>query len=170
MAAAAAGRILRTASAIVSKPSATSHVLRIDGYSHLAGALPCGEYADSCAFDDAGGHTWRLLLYPNGYSDEHEGHVGVFLQLTGGRGRVRARPWFSLLDSAGKPGPSRDAGAHAFSCHGDPWGFMDFISREELEGSEYLRGDCVAIQCDLALTTVRKCHDDPVLIAQNIVD
>ncbi|KAF0918879.1 hypothetical protein E2562_026714 [Oryza meyeriana var. granulata] len=134
----AAGRILRTASAIVSKPSTGSHVLRIDGYSHLIGVARHGEYVDSS-------------------------HIGVFLQLAsypGVSGHVHARPWFSLLDRARRPAPSRDAGVHSFR-HGHYWGIKDFITRQEQEGSEYLRGDCFSIQCDLAVTTVRKCHDHP---------
>ncbi|KAF0897307.1 hypothetical protein E2562_035615 [Oryza meyeriana var. granulata] len=112
----AAGRILRTASAIVSKPSTGSHVLRIDGYSHLIGVARHGEYVDSCEFD-AGGHTWRLLLYPNGSNQKYSSHIGVFLQLAsypGVSGHVHARPWFSLLDRARRPAPSRDAGVHSF--------------------------------------------------------
>ncbi|EEC68500.1 hypothetical protein OsI_36760 [Oryza sativa Indica Group] len=175
--AAAAGRIVRTASAIVSRPSTTSHVLRVDGYSHLVGVLQPGEHVDSCVFD-AGGHSWRLQLYPNGSNDQtHRSHIGVFLQLAAagghpsdGDGRVRARPRFSLVDSAGdKPAaapPSHNAGFHSFG-HGDGWGFQSIISREELERSEYLRDDCFAIQCDVDVTTVRKCHDHPVFISQN---
>ncbi|EEC68501.1 hypothetical protein OsI_36764 [Oryza sativa Indica Group] len=172
-----AGRIERTASSIVSRPSTTSHVLRVDGYSHLVGVLQPGEHVDSCVFD-AGGHSWRLQLYPNGSNDQtHRSHIGVFLQLAAaaghpsdGDGRVRARPRFSLVDSAGdKPAaapPSHDAGFHSFG-HGDGWGFQSIISREELERSEYLRDDCFAIQCDVDVTTVRKCHDHPVFISQN---
>ncbi|EAY81594.1 hypothetical protein OsI_36761 [Oryza sativa Indica Group] len=174
LAAAVAGRIVRTASAIVSRPSTTSHVLRVDGYSHLVGVLQPGEHVDSCVFD-AGGHSWRLQLYPNGSNDQkNRSHIGVFLQLAAagghpsdGDGRVRARPRFSLVDVAGKPAPSRDAGVHGF-YHGHYWGFKDFIAREELERSEYLRDDCFAIQCDVDVTTVRKCHDHPVFISQNI--
>uniref|UniRef100_A0A0E0RB64 MATH domain-containing protein n=1 Tax=Oryza rufipogon TaxID=4529 RepID=A0A0E0RB64_ORYRU len=84
--AAAAGRIVRTASAIVSRPSTTSHVLRVDGYSHLVGVLQPGEHVDSCVFD-AGGHSWRLQLYPNGSNDQtHRSHIGVFLQLAAAGG------------------------------------------------------------------------------------
>ncbi|EAZ06000.1 hypothetical protein OsI_28245 [Oryza sativa Indica Group] len=91
MSLAAAGRIVRTASAIVSRPSTTSHVLRVDGYSHLV-------------------------------------------------------------------------------YHGHDWGLKDFIAREELERSEYLRDDCFAVQCEVDVTAVRKCHDHPVFISQNIYE
>uniref|UniRef100_A0A0E0RB65 MATH domain-containing protein n=1 Tax=Oryza rufipogon TaxID=4529 RepID=A0A0E0RB65_ORYRU len=85
MSLAAAGRIVRTASAIVSRPSTTSHVLRVDGYSHLVGVLQPGEHVDSCVFD-AGGHSWRPQLYPNGKNKKHRDHIGVFLQLAAAGG------------------------------------------------------------------------------------
>ncbi|KAF2911770.1 hypothetical protein DAI22_11g204700 [Oryza sativa Japonica Group] len=153
MSLAAAGRIVRTASAIVSRPSTTSHVLRVDGYSHLVGVLRNGEHVDSCVFD-AGGHSWRPQLYPNGKNKKHRDHIG-------------RRPRFSLVDVAGKAAPSRDAGVHGF-YHGHDWGLKDFIAREELERSEYLRDDCFAVQCEVDVTAVRKCHDHPVFISQNI--
>ncbi|KAL6596673.1 hypothetical protein ACP70R_047316 [Stipagrostis hirtigluma subsp. patula] len=167
MAAATATLMRSSASAVVCRPVTASHVLRIDGYSHLAQAMSKGERVRSSAFDVAG-RRWRLQLYPNG--DDHselERHVAVYLRLDGypSGERVWASPKFSLLDRLGNPGVVKDAGSPGFQKRGRFWGFPDFISREELETPEYLKDDSVAIQCDVAVTTVRECSDHMVFIS-----
>ena len=39
-----------------------------------------GEFIRSGAFE-VGGYEWRILYYPSGYDDEHDGHEAVLLQL-----------------------------------------------------------------------------------------
>uniref|UniRef100_A0A0E0MHF3 MATH domain-containing protein n=1 Tax=Oryza punctata TaxID=4537 RepID=A0A0E0MHF3_ORYPU len=132
------------------------------------------QFVESPIFD-AGGHSWRLMLFPKGVYKGYESHIGVFLQLAASRGDsrlVRARPWFSLLDGAGKPAVSRDArvydfcNLHSYACYG----MQDFITREELEGSECLGDDCFSIQCDVdVITTVHKGHEHPKPCAASVV-
>ncbi|CAN6221587.1 unnamed protein product [Urochloa humidicola] len=103
-------RALRSASAVVCKPVTGSHVLRVDGYSHLIEAVAKDECVKSSAFD-VGGHSWRLVLYPNGSSSsEHEGSMGVFflhLESDPAGGRIWARAQFSILDQLTNPCPVR---------------------------------------------------------------
>jgi len=75
-----AGQVLRSASAIVSKPVSGSHVLRIDGYSHLKEAISHGEGIESCDFD-IDGHIWRLLCYPNDSHSKYRRHIALYLTL-----------------------------------------------------------------------------------------
>lgn len=163
-----AGQVLRSASAIVSKPQSGSHVVRIDGYSHFKEALCHGESIESCDFD-VGGHIWRLLCYPNGSHSKYRSHIALYLKLVSSSNDelVRAQSQFSLLDQLGKPVLPRDVGMHKFS-DGDRCGLKDFISREELEKSGYLKDDRFAIQCNVSFTTVRKCSDNWAFISQDL--
>lgn len=159
--------MLRSASAIVSKPVSGSHVLRIDGYSHLKEAICHGEGIESCDFD-VGGHIWRLLCYPNGSHPKYRRHIALYLELVDSQDElIPVQSQFSILDQLSKPALSRDVGMHKFS-HGDRWGLKDFISREELEKSEYLKDDRFAIQCNVSFTTVRKCSDNWAFISQDL--
>ncbi|KAL6909894.1 hypothetical protein ACP4OV_001553 [Aristida adscensionis] len=163
-----AGLVLRSASAVVCKPVTGSHVLRIDGYSHLAQAVGKGDMVRSSAFA-VGDHSWRLMLYPNGDSQSKlAGHIGVYLRLdsapTGEH--VWARPSFSVLDQKGDPAHVHDAGSFCFNKHlGVSWGFPDFIAKEKLVESEYLKDDRFAIQCDVTVTTVTECRDHMAFIS-----
>ncbi|CAD6237646.1 unnamed protein product [Miscanthus lutarioriparius] len=161
-----AGQVLRSASAIVSKPVSGSHVLRIDGYSRLKEAISHGEGIESCDFD-VGGHIWRLLCYPNG-GHSYRCHIALYLTLVSSQDElIPAQSQFSLLDQLGKPALPCYVGMHKFS-RGDCWGLKDFISREELEKSEYLKDDRFAIQCNVSFTTVRKCSDNWAFISQDL--
>lgn len=110
-----------------------------------------------------GGHIWRLLCYPSGSHSKYRRHIVVSSQDE----LVPAQSQFSLLDQLGKPALPRDVGMHKFS-RGDCWGLKDFISREELEKSEYLKDDRFAIQCNVSFTTVRKCSDNWAFISQDL--
>jgi speckle-type POZ protein len=157
------GQVLRSASAIVSRPLSGSHVLRIDGYSHLKEAIHHGQGTESCDFN-VGDHTWRLLCYPNGRTSKFKHHFAV--SYTAGE-PVVAQSQFSLLDQLGKPVLLRDAGTHKF-LHGHYWGFHDFICRKELEESEHIKDDRFAILCNVSITTVRKCSDNWAFISPDL--
>ncbi|KAL6596672.1 hypothetical protein ACP70R_047315 [Stipagrostis hirtigluma subsp. patula] len=166
-----AGRALRSASAVVCKPVSGSHVLRIDGYSHLCRVIGKDEMVRSSAFD-VGGHSWRIALYPNGNRlSKLEQHIGVFLHLDSNPSgeRVWARPKFSVLDQLLNPGAVQDAGTAGLKT-GHGWGLPDFISKEKLETPEFLKDDSVAIQCDVAVTTVRECSDHMVFISRKAAE
>uniref|UniRef100_K3XPR5 MATH domain-containing protein n=1 Tax=Setaria italica TaxID=4555 RepID=K3XPR5_SETIT len=135
------GQVLRSASAIVSRPLSGSHILRIDGCSHLKEAIRHGEGTESCDFN-VGDHTWRLLCYPNGSNSKCRRHFAVYLKLVSD----------TEDEPLGKPVLLRDVGMHKFT-HGDSWGFHDFICRKQLEKSEYLKDDRFAILCNVSIIT-----------------
>jgi speckle-type POZ protein len=163
-----AGRALRSASAVVCKPVTGSHVLRVDGYSHLSKVIAKDQSVKSSAFD-VGGHSWRVELCPNGTSNsELDGHIGVFLCLDShAHHAVWASPQFSVLDQLGNPCSVRIARLSTFTKRGFTWGFPDFISKEELEKPQYLWDDSFTIQCDVAVTTVTERPDHMVFISGN---
>ncbi|KAK3129019.1 hypothetical protein QOZ80_6BG0470220 [Eleusine coracana subsp. coracana] len=159
-------RLFCSASAIVCRPMTGSHVLRVDGYSHLLQMISKGEKVSSSAFN-VGGHNWRLDMYPNGDEpSELEQHISVYLRLDSNpwRQRVWASPKFSVLDPLNKPGLVRDVGSTSFKHRGDDWGFTECIDKRELENDEYLKDDRFAIQCDVTVISVRQCSDHVVFI------
>lgn len=59
-----------------------THLLRIRGYSTVEKVLPHGKSVESPKFR-AGGHTWTLEYYPNGYKDAKDGCASVVLRHKG---------------------------------------------------------------------------------------
>ncbi|CAO1945356.1 unnamed protein product [Urochloa humidicola] len=161
------GQLLRSASAIVSRPVSGSHILRIDGYSHLKEAIRNGEGIESCDFD-VGDQSWRLVWHPNGIHKKFKSHIAIYLKLVSDPEDepVRAQSQFSLLDQLGKPLLPCDLGMRKFSPGGS-WGFKNFIRKKELETSEYLKDDRFTIQCDISVMSVRKCRDNWAFISQD---
>lgn len=130
--------------------------MRVDGYSHLRRVMRKGDMVSSAAFD-VGSHSWRLEVYPN--DDQRaklQRYIGVFLRLESEPSfheRVWALPKLSLLHPFLEPRAVVEADRSiGFEGEGDGWGFPDFMDKQELEKSEYLKDDSFAIQCDLTVT------------------
>uniref|UniRef100_A0A0E0KQU1 Uncharacterized protein n=1 Tax=Oryza punctata TaxID=4537 RepID=A0A0E0KQU1_ORYPU len=141
---------VRSASAIIAGTESGQHLLKIDGYSRTKEELPTGNIIKSRSFH-AGGHSWHLLYYPNGFNSDCAECISIFLQLDYNIVKgVKAQYKFSLLDRAGKPTYSRSSGkANVFLNTG--WGYRTYIERELLETSEYLVDDCLTIVCDFTV-------------------
>uniref|UniRef100_J3LY04 BTB domain-containing protein n=1 Tax=Oryza brachyantha TaxID=4533 RepID=J3LY04_ORYBR len=142
-AAAGSRKTVRSASAIVAAKESGQHLLKIDGYSRTKDELPTGSDVKSRPFR-VGGHSWYIRYYPNSDTSENAGSISVYLALDHNVTKgVRARYKFSLLDRARRPSYSKSSGPDVFLSSG--WGWRAFISRDELEKSEYLRDDCFTI-------------------------
>ncbi|GJM99977.1 hypothetical protein PR202_ga17124 [Eleusine coracana subsp. coracana] len=162
-------RVLCSASAVVCKPVTGSHVLRIDGYSHLSKVVGNGQFVQSSVFD-VDGHSWRLRLYPNGRSAEFEGRISAYLRILSEAAgeRLLATARCSILDQLGNPRLVKETDHQWYrSKKGEGWGFHEFISREDLERSEYLNDDSFVVQCDVIVTTVRERRDHMVFMSRN---
>uniref|UniRef100_A0ACD5WXS0 Uncharacterized protein n=1 Tax=Avena sativa TaxID=4498 RepID=A0ACD5WXS0_AVESA len=152
-----------TASAIVAPPAVSgSHIIKIDGYSRTKG-LGNGQYILSETFN-AGGHSWRLAYYPNGYGSGDSQCISTYLRLdhSNAADKVRAQFKISLLDQDGQPVPlySR-CSSHicAFSATSS-WGFGQFIQRKDLEKSLSLRDEVFCIRCDV--TVIKAVFTEPI--------
>ncbi|CAL5029387.1 unnamed protein product [Urochloa decumbens] len=102
------------------------------------------------------GHMWRIRCYPDGDREETAGHVSLYLELAGEYStNVHAEFQFSLvphghLTAAPRGGGTR-RGRWTFGNKyvGNSCGFKDFMAREKLEKSEYLKDDCFCVRCDV---------------------
>lgn len=74
------GKPSRSSSAIVADRASGYHDLKIDSRLLDATSVPHEEFLLSCAFT-VGGHTWRMVCYPNGSRNAGDGYVSIFLRL-----------------------------------------------------------------------------------------
>ncbi|CAN6311066.1 unnamed protein product [Urochloa humidicola] len=143
-----------SASAIVAAAAATgSHLLHIEDYSRTK-EVPNGKFIKSRVFK-VGGCSWCVSYYPNGGRSNYADYISDFLTLDEIVAQpVKAQATFSLLDPAGRPVPShtRTTSMIQYSTRGSGHGFGDFIKREFLEKSVYLKDDGIKIRCDVIIS------------------
>ncbi|KAF7006489.1 hypothetical protein CFC21_021527 [Triticum aestivum] len=154
------------------------HTLRVQGYSRLKTMHGGnGTYVESSAFK-AAGHTWRIYCYLDGKRPEDAGFVSLFLMCdpadastgnalaadasTGNapaadaaaESVLHAEYEFALVHHRGTlikwPSRSVRGSASAF-CSSKMWGFRRFISKEDLEGSRFLKDDCFVVRCKVTV-------------------
>lgn len=101
-----------------------------------------------------GGHDWRLLFYPAGYSLEHgQDYASAFLQLVSKADEVRVIFEFGLVNLetmhskvvAGVKEP------WVFSSTAPNWGFTKVMKRSELEGLPFLRDNRLMLECNVTV-------------------
>ncbi|KMZ69660.1 BTB/POZ domain containing protein, expressed [Zostera marina] len=134
-----------------------SHKFTIQGYS-LAKGMGVGKYIASDTFI-VGGFEWAIYFYPDGKNPNNDNNnavfVSVFITLVGDGTDVRAIFELSLLDQSGKGNHkihthfdrSLEDGPHNLKCRGSMWGYKKFFKRSFLEESDFLKGDCLVIDC-----------------------
>ncbi|KAJ1280806.1 hypothetical protein BS78_04G261300 [Paspalum vaginatum] len=133
-----------------------SHVLRIDDYRSTLNGDGRRPSFDSRSFS-AGGRTWHIRYRPMGslVCPENTDSISLYLVLDDVVDEaVNAQATFSLLDQDGKPvhGYCRTSPLINFSAlrkRGLGYGYEQFIKREALERSKYLRDDCFAVAVNI---------------------
>uniref|UniRef100_A0A0D9XU98 BTB domain-containing protein n=1 Tax=Leersia perrieri TaxID=77586 RepID=A0A0D9XU98_9ORYZ len=125
-------------------------------------ALGVGKSIRSSSFDVAG-HCWCIKYYPNGDNrhaatgkdDGRRRFISVFLALLDTAAvEVKTKFTFSLLDHDRElpvAAHRRSTRAALTFSRGKPWGFYDFMEREKLEKSGYLRDDSFLLRCDITV-------------------
>ncbi|KAK1614369.1 hypothetical protein QYE76_019886 [Lolium multiflorum] len=126
------------------------HMLVIEGYSRSKDTPPTGEYIKSRPFL-VGGHRWRIDYYPNGFEEDDEEFIAVFLvrdEDVEGQ-EVKAQAVFSFIDQ-----PEFRMSTRVRKCqipahrrHGE----KQFIRRDTLEASSHLKDDSFIIRCDVVV-------------------
>ncbi|KAG9457435.1 hypothetical protein H6P81_001943 [Aristolochia fimbriata] len=159
------GRICRSTSQPASSPSITSstslthtangsHEFKITGYS-LSKGLGIGKYIASETFE-VGAYQWAIYFYPDGKSmEDHATYVSLFIALASEGTDVRALFELKLLDQSGKErhkvhshfGRMLESGPYTLKYRGSMWGYKRFFKRTSLETSDFLKDDCLVIQC-----------------------
>ncbi|OEL36611.1 hypothetical protein BAE44_0002370 [Dichanthelium oligosanthes] len=153
-----------TVSAAAATAAATKcHMFKIEGYKRIRTMYGNGRSVDSCAFE-AAGRTWRIQLFPDGNSPENAGFVSLVLKLedngaaiaaANGNDDVLVEFRFSLVCHRDKKPSCRQPHSRnytvTFNKARKASGCCQFIKREDLERSEFLRDDCLAVRCDMAV-------------------
>nr|CAB3462311.1 unnamed protein product [Digitaria exilis] len=154
MLSAAARRVSRSASTIITREVTGHHNLTISGFTPSR-KMPTDWTASSQAFE-AAGHGWKITYYPNGNSWSE--HVSLYLEPVHGDGRQKVSDTdpvefaFTLLDPSGNPVPhvafASSKGVTYFDGDSMTKGFQKFISWSDLESSGCLKDDSFTVRCD----------------------
>lgn len=147
-----------TSSRSVTETVNGSHKFVIQGYS-LAKGMGIGKHIASDNFT-VGGYQWAIYFYPDGKNPEdNSAYVSVFIALASEGTDVRALFELTLLDQSGKGkhkvhshfDRSLESGPYTLKYRGSMWGYKRFFRRAMLETSDYLKDDCLKINCTVGV-------------------
>ncbi|XP_057484734.1 BTB/POZ and MATH domain-containing protein 4-like isoform X3 [Actinidia eriantha] len=150
--------VLPTSSRSVTETVNGSHRFVIQGYS-LAKGMGVGKHIASDSFT-VGGYQWAIYFYPDGKNPEDNStYVSVFIALASEGTDVRALFELTLLDQSGKGkhkvhshfDRSLESGPYTLKYRGSMWGYKRFLRRVLLETSDYLKDDCLKINCTVGV-------------------
>ncbi|KAL5708712.1 BTB/POZ and MATH domain-containing protein 4 [Ranunculus cassubicifolius] len=135
-----------------------SHHFVIQGYS-LAKGMGIGKHIASENFT-VGGYQWAIYFYPDGKNPEDNStYVSVFIALASEGTDVRALFELNLVDQSGKGkhkvhshfDRSLESGPYTLKYRGSMWGYKRFFRRAMLESSDFLKDDCLKINCTVGV-------------------
>ncbi|XP_055818788.1 BTB/POZ and MATH domain-containing protein 4-like [Solanum dulcamara] len=147
-----------TSSRSVTETVNGSHRFVIQGYS-LAKGMGVGKHIASDNFT-VGGHQWAIYFYPDGKNPEDNStYVSLFIALASEGTDVRALFELTLVDQSGKGkhkvhshfDRSLESGPYTLKYRGSMWGYKRFFRRALLETSDYLKDDCLKINCTVGV-------------------
>lgn len=147
-----------TSSRSVTETVNGSHKFVIQGYS-LAKGMGVGKHIASDNFT-VGGYQWAIYFYPDGKNPEDNStYVSVFIALASEGNDVRALFELTLLDQSGKGkhkvhshfDRSLESGPYTLKYRGSMWGYKRFFRRALLETSDFLKDDCLKINCTVGV-------------------
>ncbi|KAL5101630.1 hypothetical protein RYX36_005957 [Vicia faba] len=145
-----------------------SHKFLIQGYS-LAKGMGVGKHIASDVFT-VGGYQWAIYFYPDGKNPEDGStYVSVFIALASEGTDVRALFELTLVDQSGQGkhkvhshfDRSLESGPYTLKYKGSMWGYKRFFRRALLENSDFLKNDCLKINCTVGV--VVSATDCPLL-------
>nr|GMD02037.1 BTB/POZ and MATH domain-containing protein 3-like isoform X1 [Ipomoea batatas] len=122
-----------------------------------------GKYIASDTFSVAG-YDWAVYFYPDGKNAEDSSvYVSVFIALASDGADVRALFELTLLDQSGKGkhkvhshfDRSLEGGPYSLKYKGSMWGYKRFFKRTSLETSDYLKDDCLTMNCTVGVVRTR---------------
>ncbi|KAK3198174.1 hypothetical protein Dsin_021589 [Dipteronia sinensis] len=135
-----------------------SHHFTVKGYS-LSKGIGVGKHIASDTFSVAG-YQWAIYFYPDGKNPEDNStYVSVFIALASEGTDVRALFELTLLDQSGKGkhkvhshfDRSLESGPYTLKYRGSMWGYKRFFRRAMLETSDFLKDDCLKINCTVGV-------------------
>ncbi|CAA3015395.1 BTB/POZ and MATH domain-containing protein 5-like [Olea europaea var. sylvestris] len=135
-----------------------SQRLVVQGYS-LAKGIGIGNYIASDSFT-VGGSQWAIYFYRDGKNpDDNATYVSAFIVLMSEGTDIKAPFELSLVDQSGKGkhkvhshfDGSLESGPYSLKCRGSMWGFKRFYNRAMLETSDFMKDDCLEINCTVGV-------------------
>ncbi|WOL05136.1 BTB/POZ and MATH domain-containing protein 4 isoform X1 [Canna indica] len=135
-----------------------SHKFVIQGYS-LAKGMGVEKHIASDTFT-VGGYQWAIYFYPDGKNPEDNStYVFVFIALASEGTDARALFELTLVDRSGKGkhkvhnhfDRSLESGPYTLKYRGCMWGYKRFFRQTALETSDYLKDDCLKIDCTVGV-------------------
>ncbi|XP_077245245.1 BTB/POZ and MATH domain-containing protein 4-like isoform X2 [Tasmannia lanceolata] len=135
-----------------------SHNFVIKGYS-LAKGMGIGKHIASDNFT-VGGYQWAIYFYPDGKNPEDNStYVSVFIALASEGTDVRALFELTLVDQSGKGkhkvhshfDRALESGPYTLKYRGSMWGYKRFFRRAMLETSDFLKDDCLRMNCTVGV-------------------
>ncbi|KAL2951490.1 hypothetical protein AAZX31_19G053500 [Glycine max] len=148
----------QTSSKSVTETMSGSHEFVIKGYS-LTKGMGIGKYIVSETFI-VGGFQWAIYFFPDGRDPKDNAvYVSVFVALHSKSTNVRALFDLTLLDLCKKGehkvhshfSHSLTIGPYTLINHGSMCGYTRFFKRRHLETSNFLKDDCLKINCTIAV-------------------
>ncbi|KAE8686327.1 BTB/POZ and MATH domain-containing protein 3 [Hibiscus syriacus] len=139
-----------------------SHQFTIKGYSLAKGMGP-GKCISSDVFT-VGGYDWAIYFYPDGKNPEDSAmYVSVFIALANEGTDVRALFELTLVDQSGKGkhkihshfDRALESGPYTLKYRGSMWGYKRFFRRTTLESSDYIKDDCLIMNCTVGVARTR---------------
>ncbi|KAI9157847.1 hypothetical protein Ddye_032156 [Dipteronia dyeriana] len=155
-----------TSSKSVNETVNGSHRFTIKGYSLAKGMGP-GKCISSDVFT-VGGYDWAIYFYPDGKNPEDSSvYVSVFIALASEGTDVRALFELTLVDQSGKGkhkvhshfDRALESGPYTLKYRGSMWGYKRFFRRTALETSDFIKDDCLVMNCTVGV--VRTCLEKP---------
>jgi speckle-type POZ protein len=116
-----------------------------------------------------GGRTWHVRYYPNGDGSKSIDSISLYLTLddtVAEAETVNAQVQFSLLDQSGKPVPvyTLTTNIRNFAVGNKSWGFANFIKRDQLEKSEYLKDDSLSVKVVIDVMSDIHAQETPSIV------
>ncbi|XP_038880019.1 BTB/POZ and MATH domain-containing protein 4-like isoform X2 [Benincasa hispida] len=153
-----------------------SHKFVIQGYSLAKGMGP-GKHIASDDFI-VGGYQWAVYFYPDGKNvEDNSTYVSIFIALASDGTDVRALFELTLVDQSGKGKHkvhshferSLESGPYTLKYRGSMWGYKRFLRRTTLENSDYLKDDCLQINCTVGVvvSSIERPHSQTISIPES---
>ncbi|CAO2176081.1 unnamed protein product [Urochloa humidicola] len=158
----------KTASRCTTEVARGTHVFEIEGYSLLRG-LGIGKFIRSRTFTVGGYYDWAIRFYPGGQNEASKDYISVYLELMSEDAEARA--YYSLLlihKSLQTPGYQWSQNFPRMFRSSDDTRYAPrdprFL-RTTLE-NDYVRDDCLAIECNLVV--VKEAHLSDITVLSEI--
>ncbi|CAO2152000.1 unnamed protein product [Urochloa humidicola] len=140
-----------------SKETRKTLLMDIESYSD-AKKLPNGRYIRSRKFN-AGGHSWYMFFYPNGFDLTTAGTTSLYLQLAADDGNgvaVQAQYQFMVVDQGGEVRFKSTCISSTFDKVTHMRGFRCFVTHEDLERLCSIKECPFKIRCDITILEKRR--------------